>query len=141
MDTVGEQLVYEMGDPDAYITPDCVVDFTSIQLEQAGRGPRRGASESVELQATDSYKVSISYLEGYKSTGQLTISGPDAMAKAKDLCRCVVGASAASRRTLSRTPVTEYVGANACHGEITPAFRTSFNEVVLRVGVRQGCRS
>ena len=69
-DTVGEQLVYEMGDPGAYITPDCVVDFTSIQLEQ--QGSDRVRVHGVRgAEATDSYKVSISYLEGYKATGQL----------------------------------------------------------------------
>ena len=64
VDTLGEQLVYEMGDPRSYITPDCVVDFTSVRLEQQGR-ERVRVSGVQGAAATESYKVSISYLEGY----------------------------------------------------------------------------
>ena len=82
VDTVGEQLVYEMGNPSRYLTPDCVVDFTSIQLQQQGTD-RVLVHDIQGGEATDSYKVSISYLEGYKATGQLTIGGPDALPKAR----------------------------------------------------------
>jgi hypothetical protein len=80
VDTVSEQLVYEMGDPANYITPDCVVDFSSVRLEQEGKD--RVLVFGVRGRpATDSYKVSIAYLHGYKAVGHLTVSGPDALAR------------------------------------------------------------
>ena len=71
--TVTEQLVYEMGDPHAYITPDVVADFTSIQLEDAGADRVRvfgirGAP------ATEKLKVSIAYKSGYKAVAPLTVT-------------------------------------------------------------------
>ena len=122
--SVTEQLVYEMGDPTSYITPDCVVDFTSIRLEQHGKD--RVCINGIEgREATDSYKVSISYLEGYKATGQLTVSGPDALAKAK-IC--------------ADDTVTEFVGANTCHGDMIEV-PVKLGEVVLRVGVKDADRA
>jgi hypothetical protein len=137
VDTVAEQLVYEMGDPERYLTPDCVVDFTSIRLEQEGRdrvrvtGIRGGP-------ATDSCKVSISYLAGYKATGQLTISGPDAVAKAR-ICADALWGRLARAGCRFEESLTEYVGLDSCHGRI-PASEPSLHEVVLRVGVRDADR-
>jgi len=133
VDTVSEQLVYEMGDPGHYITPDCVVDFTSIRLEQGGADRVKvfGVRGS---EATDSYKVSISYLAGYKASGQLTISGPDALEKAKVCGEALWGRLRRAGHTFEETS-TEFVGVDSCHGPITPPTGT-VNEVVLRVGVR-----
>lgn len=133
VDTVGEQLVYEMGDPRRYVTPDCVVDFTSIQLSQAGQDRVRvdgirGAA------ATDTYKVSISYLEGYKAVGYLTVSGPDALAKARVCASAVWGRLERAGFTFEETS-TEFVGVDSCHGEIVPP-PDRINEVQLRLGVK-----
>jgi hypothetical protein len=138
IDTVGEQLVYEMGDPRTYITPDCTVDFTSIRLRQ--EGPDRVAVSGVRGgPATDSYKVSISYLAGYKATGQLTISGPDALAKAKICAEAIWGRLRRAGCTYAETS-TEYLGLDACHGSIAPV-PAEVNEIVLRVGVRDDDRA
>ncbi len=137
-DTVGEQLVYEMGDPSGYITPDCVVDFTTIRLAEDGKD--RVRVHGIEgRKATDSYKVSISYLEGYKAAGQLTISGPDAMAKAKVCADALWGRLAFAGVTFEDT-VTEFVGANTCHGDIIDV-PDNLAEVVLRVGVKDSDRA
>ena len=133
VDTVAEQLVYEMGNPNRYITPDVVVDFTSIRLEPAGRNRVRVTGVS-GLPATDSYKVSMSYLDGYKATGQLTIAGPDALAKAKVCARTLW-------RRLKRTGCdyeqsrTEFLGVNSCHEGIVGEDPDT-PEAVLRVSVR-----
>ncbi|HET9466447.1 MAG TPA: acyclic terpene utilization AtuA family protein, partial [Gemmatimonadales bacterium] len=80
--SVTEQLVYEMGDPHSYITPDGVADFTTIELEQAGRdrvrvsGIRGGAR-------TPMLKVSVAYFYGYKAVGTLVYSWPEAYDKAQ----------------------------------------------------------
>ncbi|MCZ6651083.1 MAG: DUF1446 domain-containing protein [Acidobacteria bacterium] len=133
VDTIAEQLVYEMGNPRAYITPDVVADFTSVKIEPAGRNRVR-VSGIKGAPATDSYKVSMSYRDGYKSTGQLTLSGPDALAKAKICARALWGRLRRAGFTYQQTR-TEYLGVNSCHegivGEeaLTP-------EVVLRVSVK-----
>ena len=133
VDTVSEQLVYEMGDPGRYITPACVVDFTSIRLQQAG--PDRVAVCGVRgATATDSYKVSISYLAGYKASGQLTIAGPDPLAKAKVCADALWGRLRRSGCTYEETS-TEFLGVDSCHGSIAKV-PEQVNEVVLRVGVR-----
>lgn len=137
-DTVGEQLVYEMGDPRRYLTPDCVVDFTSIQLEQQAKDKVRVHGVRGETE-TGFYKVSISYLEGYKSTGQLTVSGPDAMAKAKICADAIWGRLKRAGYTFDDT-VTELVGVDSCHGPIR-GVPDRVNEVVLRVGVKDRDRA
>ena len=133
VDTVAEQLVYEMGEPSRYLTPDCVADFTSIRLEQAGRDRVRvfGIQGGP---ATDTYKVSISYLEGYKAVGQLTVSGPDAEAKAKICADAIWGRLARAGVTFEQT-ITELVGVDACHGPMTRGHAAP-GEIVLRVGVK-----
>ena len=67
---VTEQLVYEMGDPRTYITPDGIADFTSIRLQQKGKDRVR-MSEIRGRPATDSLKVSAAYFYGYKAVGTL----------------------------------------------------------------------
>ena len=80
--SVKEQLVYEMGDPHSYITPDCVADFTTVRLEYEGRD--RVRVFGIEGRpATDTFKVSISYSAGYKAVGTLVYSWPEAYDKAQ----------------------------------------------------------
>ena len=79
---VTEQLVYEMGDPHSYITPDGIADFTTIQLRQAGKDRVR-MSGIRGRPATDSLKVSAAYFYGYKAVGTLVYAWPDALKKAK----------------------------------------------------------
>jgi hypothetical protein len=137
VDTIAEQLVYEMGDPGNYITPDCVVDFTTIELEQDGKN-RVLVSSVRGREAPECYKVSISYLEGYKAVGQLTVSGPDALEKAKVCADALWGRLRRAGYTYDET-VTEFVGVSSCHGSITPP-PDPINEVVMRVGVKDRVR-
>jgi hypothetical protein len=133
VDTVAEQLLYEMGDPKRYVTPDCVADFTSIRLEQQGKDRVR-VFGIAGAPATDSYKVSISYLEGYKAVGELTVAGPDAVAKAGVCAKALWGRLERAGLHFRET-LTELVGVDACHGSIPPR-ASHVNEVVLRVGVK-----
>src|SRR3989440_1394035 len=137
--SIKEQLVYEMGDPHEYITPDCVADFTTIQL--ADDGPDRVRVFGIKGQpATDSLKVSISYSAGYKAVGTLVYSWPDAYAKA-------TAADQILRARLDRLGLridqilTEYVGANATHGPLAGEPSPDLAEVQLRVGVRGNDRA
>jgi hypothetical protein len=132
--SIKEQLVYEMGDPHAYITPDCVADFTTIRLEPSGENRVRVFGIQGQP-ATDSFKVSISYSSGYKAVGTLVYSWPDAYPKAK-------AADKILRQRLERLGLsfdqilTEFVGANATHGPLAGEPSPDVAEVQLRVGVR-----
>jgi hypothetical protein len=137
VDTVSEQLVYEMGDPTTYITPDCIADFSSIRLEQEGRDRVRVFGVRGRP-ATDSYKVSIAYLQGYKAVGQLTVSGPDALAKARICVEAIWGRLRRAGYSYEET-LSELVGVDSCHGPITPPAPVT-NEVIVRVGVKDPSR-
>src|SRR5437868_1020410 len=132
--SIKEQLVYEMGDPREYITPDCVADFTTIQLADDGADRVRVFGIKGRA-ATDSLKVSISYSAGYKAVGTLVYAWPDAYEKAK-------AADEILRARLDRLGLqfdqimTEYVGANATHGPLAGEPSSDLAEVQLRVGVR-----
>jgi hypothetical protein len=126
-----------MGDPQRYVTPDCVVDFTSARLRQDG--PDRVRVTDVRgSAATDSFKVSVSYLAGYKASGQLTVAGPDALAKARVAADALWGRLRRAGLSFESTE-TEFLGVSSCHGDITPV-PPRVNEVVLRVGVRDADR-
>jgi hypothetical protein len=131
--SVKEQLLYELGDPKNYITPDCVADFTSIQL--AGDGPDRVRVTGIRGGARPpSLKLSISYSNGWKAIGTLVYSWPQAMEKARAADRIV-------RERLERLGLrfdeiyTEYFGVNACHGSAAPP-NPDPPEVQIRIGVR-----
>ncbi|HEY6047023.1 MAG TPA: acyclic terpene utilization AtuA family protein [Pyrinomonadaceae bacterium] len=137
--SVKEQLVYEMGDPHEYITPDCVADFTTIQL--AADGADRVRVFGIKGRpATDSLKVSVSYSAGYKAVGTLVYSWPDAYEKAK-------AADKILRARLDRMGLpfeqilTEFVGVNATHGPLAGEPSGDATEVQLRVGVRDHDRT
>jgi hypothetical protein len=132
--TVAEQLLYEMGDPSEYITPDCVADFRTVQLEQqaADRVRVYGVSGN---HATDRLKVSISYLAGYKAVGRMAYSWPDALEKARAADRTIRGRL--DRIGLRFDEVhTEYFGAGACHGPLAAPLADDLPEVELRIGVK-----
>ncbi|MFL6210348.1 MAG: acyclic terpene utilization AtuA family protein [Pyrinomonadaceae bacterium] len=137
--TVKEQLVYEMGDPHEYLTPDCVADFTTIKLEDAG--PDRVRVYGIKGRpATEFLKVSISYAAGFKAVGTLVYAWPDAYAKAQ-------AADKILRARLERLGLrfdqmlTEFVGANATHGALAGPPPADLAEVQLRVGVRGSDRA
>ncbi|MDP6837483.1 MAG: DUF1446 domain-containing protein [Planctomycetota bacterium] len=134
--TVTHQLAYEMGDPAHYITPDVVADFTSFTLEDCGDNRVR-VSGVKGSPATPTYKVSMSYSDGWKSTGELTISGPDALEKAR-LCSEIVWQRLASDgfEYSEAERMVEFIGANVCHAGIPVPGANEPAEVVLRMGVK-----
>lgn len=133
---VTEQLVYEMGNPREYITPDGVADFTTIQLAQAGKDRVR-VSGVKGKPATDKLKVSIAYFYGYKAVGTLVYAWPDALEKAKAADR-VLRQRLKDLGLVFEAIHTEFVGANATHGALAlkDIDTADIPEVQLRVGVR-----
>jgi hypothetical protein len=130
---VSEQLLYELGDPARYITPDCVADFTSIRMDDDGPGRVlvsgiRGGPRPPAL------KTSITYSAGWKAIGTLVYSWPGAIEKARAADRIV-------RQRLADLGLafdeihTELFGVNACHGPLA-APNADPPEVQIRIGVR-----
>jgi hypothetical protein len=131
---IKEQLVYEMGDPHNYITPDCIADFTTIQLEDLGNDRVRFYGIKGQP-ATDSYKVSISYQAGYKAVGTLVYAWPDAYRKAQAADKILRTRLTNLGLTFDQI-LTEFVGVNACHGQLGGEPAADIAEVQLRIGVR-----
>ncbi len=80
--TVTEQLVYEIGDPAAYLTPDVIVDFTTVEVAALAEN-RVAVRGSTGREAPESYKVSLAYADGFTASGQLLVFGKDCVVKAK----------------------------------------------------------
>jgi hypothetical protein len=132
--SVTEQLVYEMGDPHSYITPDGIADFTTIRLEQAGRDRVR-VSGIRGRPRTPMLKVSIAYFYGYKAVGTLVYAWPEAYDKARAADRILRGRLKDLGLEFEQI-LTEFVGANATHGPLSGPPDPETPEVQLRVGVR-----
>lgn len=136
-ETVSEQLLYEVGDPRAYYTPDVVADFTAVTLEE--REPDvvalRGACG---VTVTDTYKVSVAYRDGYMAAGTLVIVGPDAISKARMSGQILLERLRYAGWTYERSYV-EVLGA----GDAVPGVGVRSGEppeVVLRVAVHDSRR-
>jgi hypothetical protein len=135
-ETASEQLLYEVGDPAAYLTPDVVADFTSVALDEVGPDEVRFRGARGRP-ATDTYKVSVAYRDGYAASGTLVMAGPEAEPKAR-----AAGAALLERLRRAGAPprhsLVECLGAGAvgvAGGPVDPP------EVVLRVAVRDERRA
>jgi hypothetical protein len=131
--TVAEQLMYEIGNPKNYITPDCIADFTTIHLKEEKKNRVRMYGVKGNP-ATDSYKVSMSYLDGYTAIGTLTYAWPEALEKAKAADK-ILRTRLADLGLKFDEIRSEFMGYNSCHGPLT-VMPNEINEVVLRFGVR-----
>lgn len=132
--SIKEQLLYEMGDPTSYITPDVIADFTTINLLQEDENRVRVFGIKGRP-STEFYKVSIAYSSGWKAVGTLVYAYPEAFEKAK-------AANEILRSRLQKLGLkfdvilTEYVGVNATHGHLAGEPSPDIPEVQLRIGVR-----
>jgi hypothetical protein len=130
---VKEQLLYELGDPQRYITPDCVADFTTIRL--ADDGTDRVLVAGIRGNPRPStLKTSITYAAGWKAVGTLVYSWPEALAKARAADGIVRQRLADLGLTFDQIH-TEFLGISACHGP-QAAPNADPPEVQLRMGVR-----
>lgn len=127
-ETVKEQLVYEMGDPANYISPDVVADFRTIHVEDAGENKVK-ISGIKGRPSTPFLKVSMAYEDGYKAVGSIILSGGNALQKAilfSDIFWQRLGIEFEKTNT-------EFVGYNACH--LNLAQEIDPNEILLRFSV------
>ena len=132
VETVSEQLLYEVLDPARYINPDVIADFTSVQLRDAGENlvevsGVRGTPRPERL------KVIAGYLDGWLGQALIGYSWPDAVRKARHAAT-LIDRLAARAGLEPLEQVTELIGVDSLHGDAAP--ETDANEVVLRVAAR-----
>jgi len=133
---VAEQVLYEIGDPAAYVLPDVIADFSAVRLVQAGEH-RVHVSGARGRGPTDKYKVSATYQDGYRAVATVSIVGPDAAAKAERTGQALIARArlAFQEKGLPDFTAThiEALGAEASYGA---ASRTrNSREVLLRLVV------
>ena len=134
-ETVAEQLVYEIGDPQLYITPDCIADFSSVRLEDLGNDRVR-VFDIKGKKETEFYKVSCSYSHGYSASASLTYSWPQALTKAREADK-ILRQRLKNLNLMFEEIRSEYVGYNSCHGPLSVEIEEDkINEIMLRVAVR-----
>jgi hypothetical protein len=132
--TVKEQLLYEIGDPDNYLSPDVTVSFLSLEVREEKKNRVR-ISGARGRSPTSSYKVSASYRDGFWAQGTLTIFGRNAVAKARRAGGVILKRVCEAGYDLQRSLV-ECVGADACMpGLLDKSIAAELLETVLRVTV------
>lgn len=132
--SIKEQLLYEMGDPHAYITPDVIADFTTIHLRDDGENRVRVFGIKGKPK-TEFYKLSVAYSAGWKAVGTLVYSYPDAFEKAQAADR-ILRARLEKLGLKFDVTLTEFVGVSATHGPLVGEPAKDIPEVQLRFGVR-----
>ncbi|AQT95654.1 acyclic terpene utilization AtuA family protein [Pseudomonas azotoformans] len=135
--SVAEQLLYEIGDPHAYLLPDVICDFSQVKLQQQGKHCVRlhGAKG---LPPTDQYKVSATYPDGFRCTASCLIAGIDAVAKAERVSQAIINKTSELFSQRGWAPFTEVnielLGSEATYG--AHAMRQDCREVVVKLAVR-----
>ncbi|MCP5264972.1 MAG: DUF1446 domain-containing protein [Burkholderiaceae bacterium] len=139
--SVAEQLLYEIGDPRSYFVPDVTCDFTGVRFEQLG-SDRVRVSGARGRPPTDTYKVSLTFADGYRNTAFLTIGGERAAEKARRTGHAILARTSRMIDMMGLPPYTEsrieVLGAEDMFGgNANPVSR----EVVLKIAVKAPSRA
>jgi hypothetical protein len=136
--TVKEQLVYEIGDPENYLSPDVTVSFISLVVDDLGND-RVQVSGAIGKRRPATYKVSATYRDGFRSAGTLTIIGRNAATKARRVGELLLGRIREAGFEL-RDCVIECLGSRVGLYDAVPLPSEGFEETVLRVAVESDSR-
>lgn len=136
--TVTEQLLYEMGDPRRYLSPDVTVDFTSINLEDTNSN-KVSVSNVKGMAPTDTYKVAVNYISGYKANGKLTVTAPYAKEKATKIGQVIIDRLKNNGIIFDDYKI-DYIGYNSCSAQSLPVNDNS-NEITVSISVKDKVRS
>jgi hypothetical protein len=135
--TVGEQMLYEIGDPQAYVLPDVVCDFSEVKLEQAG-ADRVKVNGARGRPAPDSYKVSATYEDGFRAGAVWFFYGEDAAAKARVFAESSLKRARGKLRAANAPDfdeaLVEIMGDESLYG--VEARAKSVRDVALKVAVK-----
>ncbi|MDA0657470.1 MAG: DUF1446 domain-containing protein [Planctomycetota bacterium] len=140
VETVKEQLIYEIGDPRRYLSPDVIVAFDQLQVERIA-ADRVRVTGARGIQGPQTLKVSATYHDGYRAAGMLTIFGSNAVHKAR-CCGQMILRRLAERGCVFRDTIVECLG----NGESVPVAGCVHNseasmETVLRIAVESDSRA
>jgi len=135
--TVGEQMLYEIGDPQAYLLPDVICDFTQVRLQQHGKNAVH-VHGAKGLPPSDQYKVSATCPDGFRCTASCLIAGIDAVAKARRVSQAIIDKTAEMFSQRGWAPYSEthveLLGSEATYGP--HGQRQDSREVVIKIAVR-----
>lgn len=138
LQTVKEQLLYEVHDPANYITPDVVVDFTTTRLEQVGPD-RVHVSGIGGKPRTPTLKVSIGCTEGYIGEDMFFYAGPGALRRAQ-LAKRILEERFRIVQLDAEEIRIDFLGLNAIHGAMSPKDQPEPYEIAVRVAARTKTR-
>ncbi|MBB1604240.1 acyclic terpene utilization AtuA family protein [Variovorax sp. UMC13] len=138
LQTVKEQMLYEVHDPANYLTPDAVVDFTSAKLEQLGPDRVRVTGLGGKPR-TPTLKVSIGCTEGFIGEDMFFYAGPGALRRAQ-LAKKVLEERFKIVKLDAEDMRVDFLGINAIHGDATPADAPEPYEIAVRVAARTKTR-
>ncbi|WP_339525009.1 acyclic terpene utilization AtuA family protein [Pseudomonas sp. EL_65y_Pfl2_R96] len=139
--TVGEQMLYEIGDPQAYLLPDVVCDFSQVKLVQQGKNAVQ-VHGATGLPPTAQYKVSATYPDGFRCTASCLIAGIDAVAKARRVSQAIINKTSEIFSQRGWAPYSEVnielLGSEATYGP--HGQRQDSREVVIKLAVRHASK-
>lgn len=134
--TVAEQLLYEIGDPRAYLMPDVTCDFTAVRFEQLGEHRVRVSGARGQA-PTSTYKVSATFADGFRNVAILVIGGDRAAEKARRTGEAILARTSAMLAALKLPPYSEtrleVIGAEDMFGANA---RPDSREVILKIAAR-----
>ena len=132
--TVTEQLVYEIGNPGCYLSPDLTVSFLGLKLEQESINRVR-VTGAIGSPPSPTYKVSATYRDGFRAAGHLTIFGHDAVRKAQR-CGDIVLTRMKAAGYSYRDSIVECIGAGACAMDVVKSIAPAgMKETAFRIAI------
>jgi len=135
IDTLREQLLYEVHDPRHYLTPDVDVDMTTLQMQEIGPDQVR-VTGATGLPAPDTLKIVAGYEDGVMGQAMLGYAWPDALAKAQAAAQ-IIQQQMQEIGLKAEETLVEYLGYNSLHGPLADSTHANdLNEVYVRIAVR-----